>query len=115
MDDKLKKRWIKALRSGKYKQGSGRLQEDGKFCCLGVLCELMPKDFEWRGTRYLDLKYNAENLGSFDELRVHELGLDKKVIDDGDQITLQSKLINMNDNYKKDFNQIANYLERINI
>jgi hypothetical protein len=39
------KRWIKALRSRKYKQGYGllhRVDEMGNhlFCCLGVACEL---------------------------------------------------------------------------
>lgn len=47
MDAKIKARWIKALRSGKYKQGQGRLRQptpDGdEYCCLGVLCELAVK------------------------------------------------------------------------
>jgi hypothetical protein len=42
MDAKIKADWIKALRSGEYEQGMGKLQVDGKFCCLGVLCELAP-------------------------------------------------------------------------
>lgn len=41
--EKLIKRWLKALRSGKYKQGRGQLvlqESDGKYyCCLGVVCE----------------------------------------------------------------------------
>lgn len=32
--------WVKALESGKYPQGKGRLNKDGKFCCLGIACEL---------------------------------------------------------------------------
>lgn len=45
MDAKLKKQWIKALRSGKYEQGEGRLcvtLPDGTdtFCCLGVLADI---------------------------------------------------------------------------
>jgi hypothetical protein len=41
MNKAIKRAWIKALRSGKYKQGSNRLQTpDGRFCCLGVLCEV---------------------------------------------------------------------------
>jgi hypothetical protein len=44
-----KAKWIKALRSGKYKQGEHKLKytiknEHGKnenrYCCLGVACEL---------------------------------------------------------------------------
>ena len=39
MPKKLKKRWLKALRSGKYKQGKGALYDPKTkaFCCLGVL------------------------------------------------------------------------------
>jgi hypothetical protein len=38
-------RWVAALRSGDYRQGTGRLRRgdlpDGvRYCCLGVLCEL---------------------------------------------------------------------------
>lgn len=41
----IKARWLKALRSGEYEQGVGRLHyrdEDGpdRFCCMGVLCDL---------------------------------------------------------------------------
>ena len=35
------KRWVKALRSGEYKQGIGTLRTpSGEFCCLGVACDL---------------------------------------------------------------------------
>jgi len=35
------KEWVKALRSGEYKQGQSYLRSrDSKFCCLGVLCDL---------------------------------------------------------------------------
>lgn len=30
-------KWDAALRSGEYKQGQHALENDGKFCCLGVL------------------------------------------------------------------------------
>lgn len=31
---------IAALRSGKYKQGTGRLRQDDRYCCLGVACDI---------------------------------------------------------------------------
>lgn len=39
------KRWVKALRSGKYKQGRDYLHKTGpdRFCCLGVACDLYQK------------------------------------------------------------------------
>ncbi len=43
------KKWVKALRSGKYKQGQGLLKQKDhnnviRHCCLGVLCELYNED-----------------------------------------------------------------------
>jgi hypothetical protein len=41
------KLWIKALRSGKYKQGRSALKEGNKWCCLGVMIDVLePKG--WR-------------------------------------------------------------------
>jgi hypothetical protein len=44
MDINIKADWLKALRSGSYRQGKGSLKfkDDAGFkhCCLGVLCEL---------------------------------------------------------------------------
>lgn len=50
MDPEMKKRWVEALRSGKYKQGKGCLHDEvhDTYCCLGVLNEIedlgMPGD-----------------------------------------------------------------------
>jgi|ERR1043166_3191656 hypothetical protein len=43
MNKRVKTRWLKALRSGQYKQGIGRLKtlnDPDEFCCLGVLCDI---------------------------------------------------------------------------
>lgn len=40
MDAKLKEDWVKALRSGGYRQGIGKLRSGDEFCCLGVLCQI---------------------------------------------------------------------------
>lgn len=32
--------WVDALRSGDFVQGKGSLAQDGKYCCLGVACEV---------------------------------------------------------------------------
>lgn len=38
----IKSKWLKALRSGKYKQGADMLHNphDNTYCCLGVLCSV---------------------------------------------------------------------------
>lgn len=41
MKEDIRKQWVEALRSGRFEQGKEQLKtRDGKFCCLGVLCEL---------------------------------------------------------------------------
>lgn len=41
MNPEVKKEWLAALRSGDYSQGRNVLETtDGRFCCLGVLCDL---------------------------------------------------------------------------
>lgn len=43
---KIKKLWLEALRSGKYKQ---TLRNKNGFCCLGVLCDLHGKKIKRKG------------------------------------------------------------------
>ena len=56
--------WLKALRSGKYKQGIGRLeQSDGNgkgkltYCCLGVACKMLYRKERITGTIIEDGAY----------------------------------------------------------
>lgn len=44
MKPKIKKRWIEALRSGKYAQTKDVLRNEEGFCCLGVLCDVVKED-----------------------------------------------------------------------
>ena len=41
MNKEIKKLWIKALRSGKYKQIMDTLRNNKGYCCLGVLRSVM--------------------------------------------------------------------------
>lgn len=59
MNETIKEKWLKALRSGKYKQGTGRLfgkyeKNKKEFCCLGVLCDLYAKEH--------DVKWEVEDI-----------------------------------------------------
>lgn len=54
MKASIKKKWLEALRSGKYQQGRGQLKCMGeRYCCLGVLTDLYlkekPKKRAWFG------------------------------------------------------------------
>lgn len=44
MKPELKKRWVDALRSGKYIQDERALNTGKGFCCLGVACEVFKDD-----------------------------------------------------------------------
>lgn len=45
MNEEVKAKWLEALRSGEYKQGTGTLRDgEDNFCCLGVLCDVAIKN-----------------------------------------------------------------------
>ena len=45
MKPEIKKKWLRALRSGKYKQTKEMLhKKNGGYCCLGVLCDIYAKE-----------------------------------------------------------------------
>lgn len=88
-------RWLEALRSGAYSQGKWRLRSiDNKFCCLGVLADVMDpnawlkncEEFYWKGHRF----------------RVPEFTL---------SLMVQSDLEQANDNEGKSFLEIADWIE----
>jgi len=62
MKPQIAKLWCEALRSGEFKQGTGKLRQvdehDGKkYCCLGILCELYSKDLEKKKKPSTNLYY----------------------------------------------------------
>lgn len=70
MNKNVMKKWVKALRSGKYKQGQGLLKQTTAFtknktyhCCLGVLCELY--DDEMKKNKKKTLKKTQYIHGAF--------------------------------------------------
>lgn len=72
MNEKIKAKWIDALLSGEYKQGTNVLANanTNEYCCLGVLCELAVKEgiVERKNVRYTlpdnDTRINAISYGS---------------------------------------------------
>lgn len=69
MNEQIKKDWIAALRSDKYKQGRGTLQsDDQKFCCLGVLADVMGLEWQERGGE-TGLTYDPD----YDDIEENEL------------------------------------------
>lgn len=56
MNERIKKLWVEALRSGEYPQTSGCLRDGKGFCCLGVLCDLFSKETgqNWDNHHFLE-------------------------------------------------------------
>lgn len=59
MDREWRDEWIRALRSGEFKQIPNRLRNisNGR-CCLGVLCDIRP-DVKWRKNGEASVEGNA--------------------------------------------------------
>lgn len=60
MNPEVKQKWIAALRSGKYEQGSEKLRSVSGYCCLGVLCDIYAQEhnaqWEFRGNEETNLQ-----------------------------------------------------------
>lgn len=56
LPEDFKRKWVKALRSGKYKKGFSylKIESGGEFqyCCLGVACEISGGNFKRQDGNY---------------------------------------------------------------
>ena len=103
MNKKVVKKWVKALRSGDYKQGVGKLRDvHNNFCCLGVLTDLYIKKNKLKWNNGISFPYDFK--GQCFTLTPEVF--DWAMLD----YDIESKLINMNDN-KVPFKKIADYIE----
>jgi hypothetical protein len=100
MKQSLLKKWLTSLRSGEFEQGQCALNKDGKYCCLGVLCEISGIG-EWYPLNGYQL-YRL-NDRAYCGYIPPQLGLDDINV---------AKLIGMNDHQKKNFAEIADYIEQ---
>jgi len=112
MNPKIKKMWVKALRSGEYGQGQKRLltiEKSGEhsFCCLGVLCDLH--------SRETGEKWNIRNdlfdgkVGAYEDYETMPgEGVDSWA---GLDTEAQDILASMNDDRRLSFKQIANWIQ----
>jgi len=109
----LLREWIKALRSGEYKQAKQVLHSTAynSYCCLGVLCKVANVEIDDTIKRNGGDEYIAQ-----DVLEKMEVDLDKFEFLDIESETAkshkgQSAFACMNDKLNKDFEYIANFIE----
>lgn len=108
MISKIKKLWVSALLSGKYKQAQGALKNGDGFCCLGVLCDVHRKATKKRGfDRNGD--YRGEG-GTLPECVAKWAGLEN----DSPEVSIDGKttyLSVVNDDLEFNFKQIAKLIK----
>lgn len=107
MNKTIKKRWLKALRSGDYEQGRSMLcSEKNTFCCLGVLVDI-EFDGYWTtplgGCRHWLI--DGKSYGILPTKFRQQVGITD---------TQELQLSRMNDNTvkKSSFNKIADWIEK---
>jgi hypothetical protein len=131
MKKEIAKKWVKALRSGKYKQGKGYLKQfnnkhEPKHCCLGVLCELYNDTMKKNHKKSLYVEEMVDGSDGTDFIRfdLSDGGLPKAVRQwagiacalgdftvEKDNYYIEECLADLNDSGKK-FSTIANIIEK---
>lgn len=113
MNKTLKQKWIKALRSGKYKQGERSLFDGRAHCCLGVLARIQGAVAR-KGT----LKIGGEDVRKEDKVSRTPLEYLAPAFAGDLHSKTQSRLANMNDGSdtyfgkRRTFEQIADFIEK---
>lgn len=111
MDKRIAFQWARALESGKYRKGKGALKKRGRYCCLGVLCELSKKG-EWEQKSVTNANYY---LGEMAELPREVMRWAKMSENDGAFYTHKfgnTSLTGINDGSSKPFREIAKIIRQ---
>lgn len=126
MNSQVKEKWIAALRSGWYEQGSEKLRSVNGYCCLGVLCDLYTQEtkmvgWEFRGayeeenTQPMDYWYFDEESEFLPKSVMEWAGLETNCpevaveeIDDG--VSIYDSIANLNDSGYS-FSALSNIIE----
>jgi hypothetical protein len=124
MKKEIKAKWLKALRSGRYKQCEGYLHTGKGYCCLGILAKVQGAKFIQIGDGDGDIPFFPKYKGKvFDGSSSY---LDKELAA-GLRTNSQMKLSKLNDGLRKydddsgtvefvepplSFKEIADYIEK---
>ena len=106
MNQAIKERWVKALRSEEYKQGDAALHYEDTYCCLGVLCDLVDPN-GWDCTNGADhVERSMTRHQGFDSMPSTQVLIEAD-LDDHNAHTLAG----LNDEQGWSFEQIADWIE----
>lgn len=109
MEKALKEKWLKALRSGRYKQTRKALKRqsengDCRYCCLGVLCDVSGEG-KWVELGCREIRYtfvDGTMAGALSPEFKKRHGIPLKTM---------NLLIAMNDDNGMSFEEIADWIE----
>lgn len=109
--------WVSALRSGKYKQTKGALQNQDGYCCLGVACDLFIPQYKL--DCFTNLDGSLEITGEMPRHQQHAPDWLREISDDFNLLT-GCPITTLNDGSCKDiqqltFDEIADLLEAVYI
>jgi hypothetical protein len=117
MNPEIKAQWLADLRSDEFAQATGYLRDQDAYCCLGVLCKQAAAAGVVTETRDEEdtFRYGGA-IGALPDEVVDWAGLDDTdpYVDfapaEGDE-TFRESLSSINDDYKKNFREIADLIE----
>lgn len=103
----FKSKWVKALRSGKYEQTTGSLNNSSGYCCLGVACRIVHPRLDLKDRGLISSEY-------FERLR--DIKIPNILKGSPDDNLIIDKLTDINDGnsekVEKSFKQIAAWIDR---
>ena len=109
----VKKLWLKALRSGKYRQGRDRLRtKTNGYCCLGVLCDVYRKTTKTGKWVQTDQLWNFEGRSGVLPYKVRRWAGLKQEDPELDPTSFSGNASSVNDLRRSNFKKIANLIER---
>jgi hypothetical protein len=99
-------KWANALRSGKFKQGKHKLEDEyGNLCCLGVGCKIFtPRNLQ-------KVKYETSRLAGVDPIEQQHAPQWLKTIDLDLFRKSNYHFTDLNDSLNYTFNEIADIIE----
>jgi hypothetical protein len=115
--------WLKALRSGDFKQSRYALKSDSGYCCLGVACEVSDLgEFSYsKPDKHLfvinEPNFYEQKTDSLPQqvAQYYKIKSDLVILNDSDRELIGSRQVSLdelNDDSRYTFEQIADFIEK---
>lgn len=115
MKQEIKDKWLSALRSGEYKQGTLQLRYENNYCCLGVLCDLYKKehdDASWEADSFVENHFKFHDGSLCDNALITSSVMDWAGLTSNNPTILDDKALAQLNDAGKSFIEIADIIEK---